>query len=744
MTTRVTDIIAELDILDPDSYYGGFKDGRVIEFADTELVSSDWRTGAFSGGSTYRYTVSDYDRRYRQQLAGFTDRYWIGNVTQWLINDPARNRLDTAYCAFNGVIMDAQPRPPLALQITLADIVTARLFNEKSADLNVPWRKIGDGFIDQLTAVSETLDRETREPIIYGRHIRTPDDPQSPEGFRLAPTYLGIDTIAGDDWYVWLVAGHACAAIVDLSTYVINDDKSITVTSVIAAEGTDWLVPHYAGWTAQFTNPYRDLRSSTYGNDRRYTLIYGKVGNTDPDACAAGDKTLTVAVEGIEPTGDGSDEVIADRLLQYKDFVINYVANQGQSSYQSGSRLDSPSWTLIDGTDVPVVDEASWDDCSAIAIERLPPVPGSPIQTGGYIGAAYITEGTLPSVIADWNRSSSTQFAVSRYGQMFVFMCHPTADIKAAAPLITDQEDILVDTFDALIETDGQANAVPFQTDFDHGTGQYRTTGIAQADSSIVNYDRRIMGETRGYPMAPGITMAYHLARLEVLRAQDPPRSVSVDVPVGPDELDDSLGYLRCGDYFRYRHFASVSDSAGQIRLAQIQRCGVRVGKRHVWAEAIDVEDLIGYDAGVTLGSPAEFLNETCDQAIDIGDLSSPYDVTIDTTNHATDSSVSGSPSFGGSGVAYHAAWFTFTAPSDGVWNVSTQGSNYDTQLAIFTGACGDLTVQYFNDNQDEFGLVTSQLVITVTMGVTYKVLACGFGPDDGGLLEFGSFLEPF
>lgn len=740
MSTDVTEIFAPEDIQDPPDYYGGFKEERAIEFGDTELVASDWRTGAISGGSTYRYTLSDWDRKFRRQLASQTDRYWIGNETQWLINAAARNRKDRAYCAFNGVMIDAQPVAPLALQVTLGDLVSARIFSEKSGELQL-FRKIGDGFLNQLKTVSETLDREQREPIIYGRHNRTPNTPASAEGFRVMPIYLGVETLSGEDWYVWLVCGHACAAILDLSTYVIEDDKTVTVDSVIANEGVDWLVPHYGGWNAEFgAIAYRDRRSSTYGNDRRYTLIYGKVGNADPDACAAGDKILTVALEGIEPGGYGLQPAITDRLLQYKDFILNHVANQGINSYHAGARLTSPSWTLIDGTVVPVVDEASWDTCSAIAVERLPESGGSPVIEPGYIGAAYIADGTLPSIIADWNRSCSTQFAVSRYGEMFVFMCHPTQAIKDAAPLIDDQEAILVDSFEARIETDGQANAVPFQADYDFGTGGYSTVGVAQADTSIVNYDRQILAETRTYPMAPGITMAFHLARLESIRGQDPPRFISVDVPVGPDENDDSFGYLRCGDYFRYKHFASISDTAGSIRLAQLVRCGVRVSKGRCWGEAIDVEDLIDYDAPSlsSSGSPSEF-NETCAQALDMGDLETPYDIDVDTSEHHTDGSQTG---FGGSDVAYHAAWFKMTGNIfDGVATFSCLGSDYDTQMAVFSGSCGALTPVDFNDNFG--GLKTSALDVNIVGGTDYFIMVAGFGPDDGGLLSFHAVFTP-
>ena len=188
--------------------------------------------------------------------------------------------------------------------------------------------------------------------------------------------------------------------------------------------------------------------------------------------------------------------------------------------------------------------------------------------------------------------------------------------------------------------------------------------------------------------------MAWHLARLTVLTTKDPPIRVVFDAIVGPDDANQSLGYLDLGDYVRYVHYAAVGAPA-TIRLAQVQRHQVLVGARRVRIEARDCEDLIGYDAPV--GGETGGVNTGCDAAIVIeGTLYS--DSSIDTTSHPTDETVAGL--LPGGAVAYHAAWWTYTPPSDGMLNIHTYPSAYDTILALFSGTCSALTLVDYNDNR--------------------------------------------
>ena len=162
----------------------------------------------------------------------------------------------------------------------------------------------------------------------------------------------------------------------------------------------------------------------------------------------------------------------------------------------------------------------------------------------------------------------------------------------------------------------------------------------------------------------------------------------------------------------------------------------VQAGDRKVRIDVMDVDDLIDFDAPPVYtggGSPGA-LNDTCATAIEMGDLSTPYDETFDTTLNTTDTSVGSSPSFGGSGIAYHAAWFTVTPFTSGILHLATTDSAYDTQMVLFTGDCGSLTQDDFNDNYG--ALRTSVIDRSVNGGQTYKVLVAGYGPDDGGFLR--------
>ncbi len=578
-------IYSDIDLQDPGSYYGGFKEGRVEKFgeASRELshpYSGDWQ------GSTFAWRVSDTRRDIRQMLASNTERFWTEPLAVRMTTRANRAALGPPYTVFVGPIINAQPSGPLAYDFTLGDMVSASLLSDR---MQVPWRLVRDGFLDQLDAVSEQLDLDQPEPIIYGQHLRVPDvDVASPEGFEITPPLLGTRTIAGVQYHVWLICGHAVSSI-----------PRIRIDIVATAEGTDWLIPTQANHTALFGTSYEDFTSSTFGTTRRYTLLYGVVGNEEPDAVAAGDRVLTVAVHGIETAGDGSGDLITDRFLQYEHFLVNFVANRGAASYQSGAWLTNPTWALMDGA-VEIIDSGSFATASAIGLERLP--------TTGYIGAAVIggKSGDQSSVlrwISDWNRSCGCQFGVSRQGQLGVTLLHPTQAIKDGAPLYTDATEILKGSFGTGVGYQDQANRIPFRTDYEQRSAQWKTNENVSDLDAITNYAREMLSERREYVFAPGITMSNHLAVLELRRRVHPPRTIRLSGTIGPDPVTgDSIAYRDLGDYIRYEHFAAVAEP-GEIRLAQVQSVTVDVGARTATIEALDCDDLIDFD--VYEGSPA-------------------------------------------------------------------------------------------------------------------------------------------
>ena len=574
MSTVITESYADQDMQCPPGWQNGYKPGWVKSFGDCERALSNARTGTWTGSST-TVKLLDPTRRFRGQLASTVDRYWI---EPWEIKMTSReNRaiLGIPWTVFVGLVSKITLTSPLGLDVQLADLVGKTILTDES---KIPWRRVQDSFLDYLTTVAADFQRDEQgEPILYG----IMDKPFG--GY--APPYLGKEPIGGVSYHVWEVAGHAIA---DIPQWYVN--------GVAQSQGTTWLVPHYSNWTTQFGAHYVDRASFTFpATTRRYTLIYGKVGETAPDAAAeagVGQAGLTINFKGTEPNGDGTGTVITDGFEQFKHFLINYVVNAGEQSYQSGAWLTSPSFTLWDES-APMVDEPSFDTCAAIAIERYPPT--GYVRTA-VIGATAADRRGARDWIKEFTLSNDCRFGVSRLGQLFVCMLHPTAAIKAAAPIYTDAYEILRGSFETDLRWDEQANDLIFSASYNWATNVYDGAGESAEATSITGYAQRIFGPQVKYLFIPTVAMALHVSQVEVVRVAYPPKVVRLEQSITRDtHVPAPLATQELGDYIQYVHFAEVG-TPGQVRLAQIERIIVSPSGRKVRVDAVDCEDLIDYD----------------------------------------------------------------------------------------------------------------------------------------------------
>ena len=84
-----------------------------------------------------------------------------------------------------------------------------------------------------------------------------------------------------------------------------------------------------------------------------------------------------------------------------------------------------------------------------------------------------------------------------------------------------------------------------------------------------------------------------------------------------------------------------------------------------------------------------------------------------------------------------NSVWYKWTASASGIVSVNTDGSSFDTVLAVYTGtAVNALTLVGAND--DYFGDTASFLTFTATAGVTYYIAVDGVNESQSGSL----FLE--
>ncbi len=91
--------------------------------------------------------------------------------------------------------------------------------------------------------------------------------------------------------------------------------------------------------------------------------------------------------------------------------------------------------------------------------------------------------------------------------------------------------------------------------------------------------------------------------------------------------------------------------------------------------------------------------------------------------------------------------WYRFTAAANGTVNLDTQGSNYDTILAVFTGSPGNFSEVACNDDVDPGVIRHSQLSFNAVANTAYSVLVSAFEGDGGNLTlnaSFGFAAPPF
>ncbi len=98
----------------------------------------------------------------------------------------------------------------------------------------------------------------------------------------------------------------------------------------------------------------------------------------------------------------------------------------------------------------------------------------------------------------------------------------------------------------------------------------------------------------------------------------------------------------------------------------------------------------------------------------------------------------SGEPNHVSSGSAA-SIWYSWMAPDDGTLDLKTEGSSYDTLLAVYSGsAVSDLTQRAAND--DASGANWSQVSFSVTAGTVYRIAVDGYGGGGGATSLAGTF----
>lgn len=103
----------------------------------------------------------------------------------------------------------------------------------------------------------------------------------------------------------------------------------------------------------------------------------------------------------------------------------------------------------------------------------------------------------------------------------------------------------------------------------------------------------------------------------------------------------------------------------------------------------------------------------------------------------STDATLEAGEPAAGSGAS-SSVWWTWTATTNGIVNIDTQGSAFDTLLSVYTGSSlGSLALVAAND--DAGGLGTSSVTFVAQAGTAYQIAVAGKGGTGLVLLTLGS-----
>lgn len=121
----------------------------------------------------------------------------------------------------------------------------------------------------------------------------------------------------------------------------------------------------------------------------------------------------------------------------------------------------------------------------------------------------------------------------------------------------------------------------------------------------------------------------------------------------------------------------------------------------------------------------APLVNDACVDAIDV---TAPAQGEVVLTATTSDATVESDESASNCGFEEATVWYRVMASANGPLTISTDGSAYDTVLAVFDGSetCGAIQTE-LGCNDDHAGLLTSEVVLAATIGQEFLVRVSAF-----------------
>lgn len=167
---------ANVALPDPATYFGGYKEPRVVEWGSIRRGLSDVN-GTYEG-TAWSWILNDTDRTIRALLAGDLTKWFVNrSVTGRAITDTLRRALALPRTIFRGVVRDFKPLPDGLFSFDAEDYLVTT-FQLGSDELQIPRRTVtltdfanaDADIVDDAGVVQGTVGSVGKPvPIIYGQ-----------------------------------------------------------------------------------------------------------------------------------------------------------------------------------------------------------------------------------------------------------------------------------------------------------------------------------------------------------------------------------------------------------------------------------------------------------------------------------------------------------------------------------------------------------------------------------------------
>jgi hypothetical protein len=321
---------------------------------------------------------------------------------------------------------------------------------------------------------------------------------------------------SGFQWDAFLVAGCAIKAI----TTVYQGGVAVNSGNF----GVSFAVPTKTGFSTYFgSNPYVDI------NGRRYTLLYAR--GPQGDWAASGEKPITVTLQGVEATGDGSGTLITSLAQQYEHWLRNFVLR----NYETGNwQTTGPTWG-DSPTDVDLVDGTSFDTVETVwSARHSAGCPGAWIV--GLSESGDLQQETVRTWLARLNQSLDVYGGFSRKSQYVVKIINELASLTGL-PQFTATLGINADTFAIEDRPDEIENDITYRYALEAPVSSWTEGRVVDVDGQTA-----IDGEVKPYTLSLWAVrhagMAYEIAARRLTRRKFPYRLVRWEADMGALTVD--------------------------------------------------------------------------------------------------------------------------------------------------------------------------------------------------------------